>query len=316
MRLREFHRRWGAWYEGKIALWTAEMLASKLGLNAEQQARLQRVVRAWQRLVWTAECLQHGGIYFGGRPEPLPRDEADAATLLVALADLLEPLLHSPELLRVLPKRADAFLYRRHATKALLDSISIRRERELAGIFATEIRERRHYTLDHIARVELGGRCGVERVTLAPEQRGTGDAFTGFVVEHRRGAIVGSIFLTESGSDWPAATYLEGFERALDETPLSYEELTAPLTKLAHTTVLTLISSLNARGLLTRAPEGRGYRYRPSKSREELLGEFSDRLIDRLLSDFGEIGVARLGLRLEQLDTDRKKRLERRRRRS
>ena len=232
-RLREFHRAWGACYESRIAIWTAEMLAAKLGLNDEQQARLRRAVAAWQRLVWTAECLQHGGVYFGGRPEPLPREEGEAAALLVALGDLLEPLLHSPELLRVLPKRADAYLYRRHATKALLDSISIRRERELAGIFATDIRERRHYTLDHIARVELGGRYGVDRVTLAPEHRGSDDSFfTGFVIEHRRGAIVGTIFLTEPGSDWPAMTYLNGFERALDETSLSYEELTAPLTML------------------------------------------------------------------------------------
>jgi hypothetical protein len=231
--LREFHRRWGAWYEGKIATWTAEMLAAKLGLDAEQQARLRLAVSAWQKLVWTAECLHHGGIYFGGRPEPFPRDEGEAAMLLVALGDLLEPLLHSPELLRVLPKRADAYLYRRHATKALLDSISIRREPELAGVFATDIRERRHYTLDHIARVELGGRYGVERVTLAPEQRGVGDAFfAGFVVEHKRGAIVGAIFLTEPGEEWPAATYVDGFQQALEATPLSYEELTAPLTML------------------------------------------------------------------------------------
>ena len=231
--LREFHRAWGVWYETRIALWTAEMLAAKLELNTVQQGRLRGAVSAWQRLVWTAECLQHGGIYFGGRPDQLPRDDGEAAMLLVALGDLLEPLLHSPELLRVLPKRADAYLYRRHSTKALLDSIAIRREPELAGIFATDIRERRHYTLDHIARVELGGRYGVERVTLAPEQRGSGDAFfTSFVVEHKRGAIVGTLFLTEPGSDWPASVYLVGFERAVEEMDGSYEELTAPLAML------------------------------------------------------------------------------------
>jgi hypothetical protein len=231
--LRVFHGRWGAWYEARMSGLVAEMLANKLGLNQDQELGLRRAVTAWQRLVWTAECLQHSGVYFGGRPEPLPREDGEAAALLVALGDLLEPLLHSPELLRVLPKRADAYLYRRHATKALLDSIAIRRERELAGVFATDIRERRHYTLDHIARVELGGRYGVERVTLAPEQRGSSDAFfTGFVVEHRRGSIVGTLFLTEPGSDWPAAIYLDGFQRAFEEGKLQYEELTAPLMML------------------------------------------------------------------------------------
>jgi predicted transcriptional regulator len=59
------------------------------------------------------------------------------------------------------------------------------------------------------------------------------------------------------------------------------------------------------RGLLRRDAEGRGYRYRAVKSREELLGELSDELIDRLLDDFGDIAVARLGDRLEHLDSAR-----------
>ena len=79
--------------------------------------------------------------------------------------------------------------------------------------------------------------------------------------------------------------------------------------KLAYTTVLTLVSRLWTRGLLGREPEGRGYRYRPTKSRDELLADLSDELIDRLFSDFGEIAVARLGTRLEALDTERQEAL-------
>lgn len=84
--------------------------------------------------------------------------------------------------------------------------------------------------------------------------------------------------------------------------------------KLAYTTVLTLVSRLWTRGLLVREPEGRGFRYRPAKSRDVLLGELSDELIDRLFADFGEIAVARLGERLETLDPKRRARLERERR--
>lgn len=84
---------------------------------------------------------------------------------------------------------------------------------------------------------------------------------------------------------------------------------------LAYTTVLTLVSRLWSRGLLAREPEGRGFRYRAAKSREEFLGELSDELIDRLIADFGEIAVARLGERLDGLDTGRRKRLERERKR-
>lgn len=79
--------------------------------------------------------------------------------------------------------------------------------------------------------------------------------------------------------------------------------------ELAYTTVLTVVSRLWSRGLLSREPEGRGFRYRPAKTREELLGELSDELIDRLFRDFGEIGVARLGTRLDGLDPKRKKKL-------
>ena len=79
--------------------------------------------------------------------------------------------------------------------------------------------------------------------------------------------------------------------------------------KLAYTTVLTLVSRLWARGLLAREPEGRGFRYRPAKSRDELLADLSDELIDRLFSDFGEIAVARLGTKLDALDNERQQKL-------
>ena len=79
--------------------------------------------------------------------------------------------------------------------------------------------------------------------------------------------------------------------------------------KLAYTTVLTLVSRLWSRGLLARESEGRGFRYRPAKSRDELLADLSDELIDRLFSDFGEIAVARLGTKLDALDNERQQKL-------
>ena len=85
---------------------------------------------------------------------------------------------------------------------------------------------------------------------------------------------------------------------------------------LAYTTVLTLVSRLWKRGLLSREPEGRGFRYRAARSREEFLRELSDELIDRMLADFGEIAVTRLGERLEGLDPSRLARLEQERKRT
>lgn len=127
-------------------------------------------------------------------------------------------------------------------------------------------------------------------------------------------------------SDDPIARYLGHVQAEVLETIWKRESATVREAleamnarrkrKLAYTTVLTVITRLNSRGLLERAPEGRGFRYRPSKSREALLGELSDQLIDRLLGDFGEIGVARLGARLDQLDADRRRRLGWRRKKS
>jgi predicted transcriptional regulator len=79
--------------------------------------------------------------------------------------------------------------------------------------------------------------------------------------------------------------------------------------ELAYTTVLTFVQRLHRRGLLERVPEGRGFRYTPTRSREQLLASWSDELIDRLLSDYGEIGVARLDERMRALDGERKQKL-------
>ncbi len=68
--------------------------------------------------------------------------------------------------------------------------------------------------------------------------------------------------------------------------------------KLAYTTVLTLVTRLWQRELLEREPEGRGFRYRATGTRDELLARLSDELIDRLLDDFGEIAIARLDARV------------------
>jgi predicted transcriptional regulator len=76
--------------------------------------------------------------------------------------------------------------------------------------------------------------------------------------------------------------------------------------ELAYTTVLTFAQRLHGRGLLERKPEGRGFRYWATMSRDELLGSWSDDLIDRLLADYGDIGVARLDERLRDLDDARR----------
>jgi len=81
--------------------------------------------------------------------------------------------------------------------------------------------------------------------------------------------------------------------------------------ELAYTTVLTFVQRLQARKLLKRKPEGRGFRYWPVMDRAELLASWSDDLIDRLFADYGEVAVARLDERLRELDPARREKLRR-----
>lgn len=126
-------------------------------------------------------------------------------------------------------------------------------------------------------------------------------------------------------SDDPIARYLGGLQAEVmgifwERDGATVREVVDELNKrrrrrrkdeFAYTTVLTLISRLYARELLAREPEGRGFRYQAAKTREQLLGELSDLLIDRLFGDFGEIAVARLGARLDKLDPARAQKLKR-----
>jgi predicted transcriptional regulator len=89
-------------------------------------------------------------------------------------------------------------------------------------------------------------------------------------------------------------------------------ELVETITKkrdIAYTTVLTVVQRLHARGLLEREAEGRSFRYRPTRTREELLADWSDELIDRLLGDFGDVAVARLDERLRDVAPAARQRL-------
>lgn len=63
-----------------------------------------------------------------------------------------------------------------------------------------------------------------------------------------------------------------------------YEVLTRSRT-LAYTTVMTVMDNLHGKGVLTRQREGRAYRYRPTRSREEynamLMAEVLESSVDQ-----------------------------------
>lgn len=64
--------------------------------------------------------------------------------------------------------------------------------------------------------------------------------------------------------------------------PLTAREVQDALARraLATTTVLTVLSRLERKGLLTRAKDGRAHRYRPKASREEHIAALMREVLD------------------------------------
>lgn len=78
---------------------------------------------------------------------------------------------------------------------------------------------------------------------------------------------------------------------------------------VAYTTVLTVVSRLHARGLLTREPEGRSHRYRPALSEAELLSRASDAAVAGVLDRYGQTALRQFALRLADLDPETRQEL-------
>jgi predicted transcriptional regulator len=79
-------------------------------------------------------------------------------------------------------------------------------------------------------------------------------------------------------------------------TVAKVREAMKPDSRLAYTTVLTLLERLFRKGLVTRRKRGRGYSYRPALERDAAL----DIALDRLVHDFFGNSRQRLLSHLEQ----------------
>ncbi len=82
--------------------------------------------------------------------------------------------------------------------------------------------------------------------------------------------------------------------------------------KVAYTTVMTMMVRLHERGLLAREHEGRGYRYQPTKSRDDFVSELAGSLLGRLVADFGDVALARIVEAADDLDPARTAELRKR----
>ncbi len=74
---------------------------------------------------------------------------------------------------------------------------------------------------------------------------------------------------------------------------------------LAYTTVLTVMSRLVEKGLLTQHKTGRAHLYRPAMDREAFVAAAAGQVIRSLIEDFGDIALAQFSQELDNLDSAR-----------
>lgn len=83
----------------------------------------------------------------------------------------------------------------------------------------------------------------------------------------------------------------------------------APDHPVAYTTVMTVMSRLAEKGLLRRRRQGKAYYYSPALTQEELAAAVSQRLLNSLVAEFGELAIAQFAAQLERIDQERLRRL-------
>lgn len=70
----------------------------------------------------------------------------------------------------------------------------------------------------------------------------------------------------------------------------------------AYTTVMTIMSRLDGKGLMTRAREGKSDLYKPVMSREEYLNARAEAEVEALVDEFGDVALAHFAEQVEKLD--------------
>jgi predicted transcriptional regulator len=73
----------------------------------------------------------------------------------------------------------------------------------------------------------------------------------------------------------------------------------------AYTTVITVMTRLVQKGLLTREPQGITHCYRPAQSRDQFLSFASRQVVEDLVADFGDAARVHFLRELEKVDPER-----------
>jgi hypothetical protein len=193
--------------------------------------RVMHAVPEIQRLWWLAECVHRKGIALSGNNAPaFPTDEMECVRLLCRIAANQPALATGPELQRHIPLRADRWMSLTDRSHEALNDLDLPDDPELAEQLASEITQKRHFALDHVAVVEVD-ELEIDRIVLAPEERADDRAMVGVValVEHRRGCFaVRCVVMTpeQATVDSVRARLMPGDEHTLTFAPAFMTERT------------------------------------------------------------------------------------------
>lgn len=77
----------------------------------------------------------------------------------------------------------------------------------------------------------------------------------------------------------------------------------------AYTTIMTVMSRLDAKGLLTRTRAGKTDVYRPRMDRQQYLEARARAEVDGLVADYGDVALAHFARQLDSLDAKRRRQL-------
>ena len=73
----------------------------------------------------------------------------------------------------------------------------------------------------------------------------------------------------------------------------------------AYTTVMTIMSRLDDKGLLTRERRGKSDLYRPVMSREAYMDVRAEAEVEALVDEFGDVALAHFAEQVDRLDAKR-----------
>lgn len=80
---------------------------------------------------------------------------------------------------------------------------------------------------------------------------------------------------------------------------------------LAYTTVMTVMSRLAERGVLSRERQGKMHVYRPTATRDGFLRQTAAQRVEELLTEFGDLAVAQFLAEVTDISPERRRQLKR-----